>query len=74
MNEKYMSLQELIESEEEIDDLDIVIINKDECSEIYEGYDIEYINEATLKLLVKYSNVRYEKRGRRTRRILEVTV
>jgi hypothetical protein len=48
-----MTIEELISDHEEVEDLDVVLITKNRVCEIYEGEDINFIDEDTLGLEVK---------------------
>ena len=67
-----MTIQELIEELEEIEDLDVVLISKNGYCEIYEGEDIEFIDEETLNLLVKHYGIRVKNSKRRRYRIVVI--
>lgn len=56
-----MTVQELIEELEEIEDLDVVLINTNGVCGIYEDEDINFIDDETLKLLVKRYDFRVER-------------
>ncbi len=53
-----MTVQELIEESEEIEQLCALLIEKSNLSLIYDEDDIEYIDEETLNLIVKHHEVK----------------
>lgn len=67
-----MTVQELIESLEEVEYLNVVLITKNKCCEFYESEDIEFIDEETLNLEVKHYEFKTEKRGRRKCRMVDI--
>lgn len=67
-----MTIQELIEELEEIEDLDAVLISKNGYCEIYEGDDIEFIDEETLNLLVKHYGIQAKNCKRCKYRIVNI--
>lgn len=52
-----MTVRDLIEEIEEVDDLDVVIIKRNELCSMYEEEDIEFIDDETLDLFVKHHNL-----------------
>ena len=68
-----MTVMELIEELTEIDELDMIFISKNEKrTEVYEGEEIDFIDEETLKLTVKDYGIR-SKFGKKCRyRIVDI--
>lgn len=67
-----MTVQELIEELTELDDLDTIYINKDGCCEIYEGEEIDFIDEETLNLSVINYDIRVEGSKKRKYRVVDI--
>lgn len=67
-----MTIQELIEELEEIEELDVVSIHKNGILSIYEGEDIEFIDNEMLDLSVKHYGVRSKDVKRRKYRVVDI--
>lgn len=67
-----MTIQELIEELEEIEELDVVSIHKNGVLSIYEGEDIEFIDNEMLDLSVKHYDICLRAGKRRKYRVVDI--
>lgn len=67
-----ISVAELIEKLEEVEDLNVVLISANGVCGIYENEDIEFIDEETLKLPVKRYDFQVENYKKHRCRIVDI--
>lgn len=66
------TVEELIDRYEDVEDLDLVLITRNHCCNIYKGEDINFIDERTLRLPVLSHEYKTEKRKGKVCRILDI--
>lgn len=69
-----MTVLELIEELEEVEDLDVVLISKDGVCHIYEGDDIDFIDYDILNLPVKDYEVQLRTNKKHKYRLVNIEI